>query len=347
MNSEELKNKAEKQENVHLYCKGGDHPVEIGDTFLNKYTVIRKLGWGTFSTVWLCRDETNQRFVAVKIVKSARRATAIAQREIKMLKHVSSCDTDGSHRGKIALLLDNFEISGVNGTHICMVFEVLGDNLLTLIVNSEYKGISLTNVKIIIKHVLEALDYLHTTCRIIHTDIKPENVCVTENPELSATLADLGNACWVSEHFSENIQTCEYRSPEVIAGAEYRANADIWSTACMAFELATGDYLFQPRSGERYSREANHLAIMTAVLGDMPNEIAVSGKSSKKFFTAKGKLRYKLKPRGGLFQVLTKSYKWDVNEARQFADFLGPMLVFDPNNRASAEDCLRHQWFQL
>lgn len=57
------------------------------------------------------------------------------------------------------------------------------------------------------------------------------------------------------KHFTEDIQTRQYRSIEVLIGAGYSTPADIWSTACMAFELATGDYLFEPHSGEDYSRD--------------------------------------------------------------------------------------------
>ena len=46
----------EEQEDVGQYCRGGYHPVVIGDIFDNRFRVVRKLGWGHFSTVWLCRD---------------------------------------------------------------------------------------------------------------------------------------------------------------------------------------------------------------------------------------------------------------------------------------------------
>lgn len=46
----------DEQEDSGDYCKGGYHPVKIGDLFLNRYHVTRKLGWGHFSTVWLCWD---------------------------------------------------------------------------------------------------------------------------------------------------------------------------------------------------------------------------------------------------------------------------------------------------
>lgn len=51
---EDYDEEEEDQENPSDYCVGGYHPVQIGDVFNNHYYVIRKLGWGYFSTVWLC-----------------------------------------------------------------------------------------------------------------------------------------------------------------------------------------------------------------------------------------------------------------------------------------------------
>lgn len=51
----------------------------------------------------------------------------------------------------------------------------------------------------------------------------------------------------------------------------------------------------------------------------------------------------KLKP-WGLFEVLVEKYEWDPDDATAFADFLTPMLEFDPENRATAEECLQHPW---
>lgn len=173
----------EEQENREDYCRGGYHPVKIGDLFLNRYHVTRKLGWGHFSTVWLCWDLEDKHYVALKIVKSAQHFTETAKDEIKILKSVRDSDPQNPRRNKTVQMLNDFKISGVNGTHVCMVFEVLGHNLLKLILKSNYRGIPLCNVKSITRQVLEGLDYLHTECQIIHTDIKPENVliCVDES----------------------------------------------------------------------------------------------------------------------------------------------------------------------
>lgn len=113
----------------------------------------------------------------------------------------------------------------------------------------------------------------------------------------------------------------------------------------MTFELATGDYLFEPHSGEDYSRDEDHLAHIIELLGTIPRNIALSGKYAREFFNKRGELRHiaNLKP-WGLFEVLVEKYRWDERAAYELSDFLLPMLEFDPNRRATAEECLRHPW---
>jgi len=150
--------------------------------------------------------------------------------------------------------------------------------------------------------------------------------------EIEVKIADLGNACWVQKHFTEDIQTRQYRSLEVILGAGYNTSADIWSTACMAFELATGDYLFEPHTGENYSRDEDHIAHIIELLGPIPKKIILSGSMSHGVFNKKGELRHitGLKP-WGLEEVLVEKYEWRFDEAVAFAEFLRLMFVFDPS----------------
>lgn len=162
---------------------------------------------------------------------------------------------------------------------------------------------------------------------------------------LHIKIADLGNSCWVHKHFSEDIQTCQYRSIEVLIGAEYGTPADIWSTACLAFELATGDFLFEPMAGEGYTREEDHIAHIIELLGALPVEFALSGKRSRRFFNQKGELRRitHLHP-WALSEVLKLKYCWEAKEAESFGHFLLPMLAILPEQRASAQQCLQHPW---
>lgn len=78
--------------------------------------------------------------------------------------------------------------------------------------------------------------------------------------DLRLKICDLGNGCWTYHHFSTEIQTRQYRSPEVIIGQKYNATADMWSFACMIFEMATGDFLFEPRKGDKFGKDDDHLA---------------------------------------------------------------------------------------
>ncbi len=50
---------------------------------------------------------------------------------------------------------------------------------------------------------------------------------------ITVKIADLGNACWVGHHFTNDIQTRQYRSPEVILGAKWGASTDVWSMSAM------------------------------------------------------------------------------------------------------------------
>lgn len=102
------------------YSKGGYHPVGIGDRLNARYRILDKLGHGGYSTVWLARDETLQRLVAVKV------CTADASpREVEILNFLGNSPPPVGFaslgRDMMPSLLDSFSINGPHGTHTCIV----------------------------------------------------------------------------------------------------------------------------------------------------------------------------------------------------------------------------------
>lgn len=532
----------EDEEDYEDYCRGGYHPISVGDIFSDgRYVIVRKLGWGHFSTVWLAKDRVADRHVALKVVKSAPHYTETALDEIKLLQRLVSADQNHPGCRHCVSLLDHFRHKGPNGSHVCMVFEVLGENLLGLIKRYQHRGVPVHIVKQIAKQVLLGLDYMHRSCGIIHTDLKPENVLIciddveavveaelrtnpkavptklvgvppsqgrggtqtprresvlitssrplpspssslgsspmfdklafamskigtagngsmptessqpspgtafppnardpgapggallgnkvplpmhkgpsllsqqahkgvlnktpepavadytipprpeepTSSPVLSQSppvgvspdplrpapaagdpstlpppppydpstleritvkIADLGNACWTDHHFTNDIQTRQYRCPEAILGAKWGTTADLWSASAMFFELLTGDYLFDPAAGAKYNKDDDHIAQIIELLGDFPKSVAFSGKYSAEIFNRKGEPRHIHKLRyWPLVNVLQEKYLLTPEHSQELSSFLLPMLRLNPSERASAREALAHPWLE-
>ncbi|KAJ1653291.1 serine/threonine protein kinase, CMGC [Dispira simplex] len=492
---DEYEDMSGEEEDASDYCKGGYHPVRLQDEFKDgRYRVVRKLGWGHFSTVWLAYDAQTNHHVALKVVKSAKNYTAAARDEIELCERVVKANPTSRGHPFIVQLLDHFVHYGPHGAHVCMVFEVLGENLLSLIRRYRRRGgLPLSLVKDVTYQILLGLDYMHEDCQMIHTDLKPENVLVcipnveamirkqldpslrpalpmspeatpqlclpngrnvvpakkppadtvattqvsftsqmggfsfgqsttangtpssstgattlsiertmeditlsdpskavsskppssptievsqefylansagdiqiisSPTPRPSATpspppaksdkvqvkIADLGNACWVNKHFTEDIQTRQYRSPEVILGVKWGPTTDIWSLACMVFELLTGDFLFHPKNGKKYTKDDDHLAQMIETIGPFPRQLYLNGQYSREYFNRRGELRYITRfDYWTIADRLREEYHWSKDKADAVQGFLMPMLQLHPDKRATARTMLNHVWLK-
>ncbi|CAI7596318.1 unnamed protein product [Penicillium glandicola] len=163
-------------EPLHRYRHSGYHPVTLGETLKSgRYKVLHKLGWGGYSTVWAARDQRDDVYVAVKISvaeKDHRRET----RELETLKKLASRHPRLKHT---VHMLDYFDLKGPNGSHNCLVYELLGPNIPDII-DARFPHGRLPGklAKTIAKQSLIALDGLHQQ-NIAHGDLHTRNLAFT------------------------------------------------------------------------------------------------------------------------------------------------------------------------
>lgn len=161
-------------------------------------------------------------------------------------------------------------------------------------------------------------------------------------------IADLGNGCWTHHHFQPEIQTRQYRSPEVILGINYNETADLWSFACMLFEMLTGEFLFDPKKDANFKKSEDHLALMMELLNKFPRNYSTVGTNSHRYVNGNGDLK-KIQSLNfmNLKDLLTHYHKVKESEAQALSDFLMPMLNIYPEERASAAEMLNHYWLDM
>eukprot|EP00162_Nutomonas_longa_P014425 comp21962_c0_seq4/m.50184 comp21962_c0_seq4/g.50184 ORF comp21962_c0_seq4/g.50184 comp21962_c0_seq4/m.50184 type:complete len:812 (-) comp21962_c0_seq4:116-2551(-) len=182
--SDEDKEIDKKDEPIAHYRKGGYHPVQIDDRY-HEYVMKAKLGWGRFSTVWLALDESTNNHVAIKVQKANSCEDAID--ELRIVKRIADFDREAKYG--VVRLVDYFTHVGPYGVHVFLVYELLGPNLLDYIQHihppplkhelSSPLDISRMRVGLIqhiIRTCLVALNFLQKGVRMVHTDIKPENI---------------------------------------------------------------------------------------------------------------------------------------------------------------------------
>ncbi|SPO01044.1 related to serine/threonine protein kinase [Cephalotrichum gorgonifer] len=175
MGSSETSHDFSIEEGCDAYRPGGFHPVYIGDIFNDRYRVLNKIGYGAYSTVWLVQDAHREKgheheYLALKILSAECYFTDHPVFEREILRHLRDGNTTLAGYPYICHLLDDFEHKGPNGTHVCLVFPLIGETLRSF--GAWFKDSLvpyLTMRRFTIQLVL-ALDYAHDQ-GVIHTGI--------------------------------------------------------------------------------------------------------------------------------------------------------------------------------
>ncbi|GMM57611.1 serine/threonine protein kinase [Maudiozyma humilis] len=237
-----------------------------------KYLVLDILGQGTFGQVVKCQNLMTKDIIAVKVIKSKSEYLNQSLTEVKILELINE-KIDPHNKHHFLRMYDSF----IHKNHLCLVFELLSNNLYELLKQNQYHGLSMQLIKIFTRQMLDSLCILKDS-KLIHCDLKPENIllCSPDKPEIK--IIDFGSSCDESKTVYTYIQSRFYRAPEVILGIPYSTSIDMWSFGCIVAELFLGIPIFPGAS------EYNQITRIVNTLESPPNWMLEMGKNTSKFF---------------------------------------------------------------
>lgn len=156
------------EESLPDYVATQYYPVRIGELLASRYQVVGKLGFGVTSTVWLARDLTGRRHVALKIFISEASRGGDLLREVSAYRRLEQGPKSHLGRQAVRTLLDSFNIIGPDGEHQCLVHPPLWDSVKTFLARNPVGRLPTPVLAVVLRQVLLALDYARE-CQVIHT----------------------------------------------------------------------------------------------------------------------------------------------------------------------------------
>ena len=208
--------------------------------------------------------------LAIKISKHKKQETDNARVEAKLLKRILGKDPD---KYGIVRMFDSFYFR----RHFIIVFELLDTNLYRYIKEPGFRGMNKDLLRQIATQMLHGLLHL-SKIKIIHCDLKPENVLFTDSTRTGVKIIDFGSACTEFKSGFVYVQSRFYRSPEVVLGLPYDQAVDMWSFGCILAELVTGRPLFPAQD------EHELLELFRIRIGMPPEEMVRKCKKRKYLF---------------------------------------------------------------
>ncbi|KAL9326572.1 hypothetical protein ACSQ67_007217 [Phaseolus vulgaris] len=331
--------------------KDGHYMFALGENLTSRYRIHSKMGEGTFGKVLECWDRERKEMVAIKIIRGIKKYREAAMIEIEVLQQLGKHDKGGNRCVQIRNWFDY-------RNHICIVFEKLGPSLYDFLRKNNYRSFP---IDLVLMHDL----------RMIHTDLKPENILLVSPeyvkvpdyksssrspgsyfkkvPKSSAIkVIDFGSTTYEREDQNYIVSTRHYRAPEVILGLGWSYPCDIWSAGCILVELCTGEALFQTHEN------LEHLAMMERVLGPLPLHMLKRVDRHAEKYVRRGRLHW---PDGATSRESIKAvmklprlqnlimHHVD-HSAGDLIHLLQGLLRFDPSERLTAKEALRHSFMR-
>jgi len=286
---------------------------------MDRYQKIDKLGEGTYGVVYKAQDMETGEIVAVKRIRLDNEEEGVpitALREISLLKELV-------HPNVVKL----YNVLHSNRT-LTLVFEFCKQDLRKYLDSTSRDHVPAGTVRKLLHQLLSGIDFCHAQ-RVLHRDLKPQNLLINKEGQLK--LADFGLARAFGipvRQFSHEVVTLWYRAPDVLLGSQsYTTAIDMWSVGCIFAEMISGKPLFP---GATVESELNLIfgTLGVPTLEDWPDMAALPGYKGP----------FPPQPAPGLAAAVP------LLDGSGFG-LLSTMLQYNPDNRISAADALESDYF--
>lgn len=213
--------------------------IDINSKLSGRYIISKLVGTGGMANVYLARDLILDRDVAIKVLRFDFQDN---QDAIRRFQREAMAASQLLHHN----IVEVYDVDEEDGQQYIVMEYVRGNDLKTFI--RDKSPVSLELVVNIMSQILSAIDIAHRH-NIIHRDIKPQNILITENNEVKIT--DFGIAVVLSDTSLTQTNTLlgsvHYLSPEQARGKSATVKSDIYALGVVLYELITGEV---PYDGE-------------------------------------------------------------------------------------------------
>ncbi|EIW65025.1 Pkinase-domain-containing protein [Trametes versicolor FP-101664 SS1] len=287
------------------------------------YVQLEKLGEGTYATVYKGRSRTTNEIVALKEIHlDAEEGTpSTAIREISLMKELKHVN--------IVRLYDVIHTE----TKLVLIFEFCERDLKKYMdVHGDRGALDPVTVRSFMYQLLKGTAFCHEN-RVLHRDLKPQNLLINRKGELKLGDFGLARAFGVPVNtFSNEVVTLWYRAPDVLMGSRtYSTSIDVWSCGCIFAEMISGVPLFRGRDNQ------DQLLHIMRIIGT-PDERVLRKIATEGQTEGQAQKQYPRYPKIPFSQVLPKA-------SAHAIDLLERLLQFDPSKRISAAEALTHPYF--
>ena len=282
---------------------------------VERYQKIEKIGEGTYGVVYRAKDQLTNEIIALKKIRLEHEDEGVPSTAIREISLLKECQHENIVKIKDIVHEEN---------KLYIIFEFLDQDLKK---HLEVNGAPLSPAacKSFLHQMLKGIALCHSN-RILHRDLKPQNLLIDKNGTLK--LADFGLARAFNlpiRTYTHEVVTLWYRAPEILLGQKvYSTPVDIWSVGCIFAEMAQRRPLF---AGDC---EIDQIFKIFRIMGT-PKESNWPGITSLPDF----------KPTFPKWQSVPLS-KYVPNLDEKGLDLLEKMIQLDPAKRISARDALKH-----